>query len=214
MFHTNLLFPSGSRALGSGVLLFIASLAAAGVAGCASAGQFVWYGEMPQSERDNLNGDYVLGVGDGIRIQVYEQEGLLIDAKIRSDGKIALPLAGEVVAAGKRPVDLSHELEVLLKQFIVSPRVTTNVTLAQPISVTVLGEAGKIGTITLDRPARLVEALAQSGGPNEYADKDRIFVLRQFPEYRRIRFTWKSVLRNEKNAASFPLRTGDVIVIE
>lgn len=169
---------------------------------------------MPQTEREMLNGDYVLGVGDGINIRVYEQEGVTGDVKIRSDGKIALPLAGEVVAAGKRPADLSRELEVLLKQFIVSPRVTINVTQSQPITVTVLGEAGHIGAITLERPARLVEALAQSGGPNEYADKDRIFVLRQFPEYRRIRFTWSSVLRNEKNAAQFPLRTGDVIVIE
>jgi polysaccharide biosynthesis/export protein len=211
VFHTKPLFPFSGRSLGAGAVVLLASLAAVG---CASAGQYVWYGEMPQAEREMMNGDYVLGVGDGIHINVYEQDGISSSAKIRTDGKIALPLAGEVVAAGKRPVDLSRELEGLLKQYIVTPRVTVNVTTAQPITVTVLGEVGKVGTITVDRPARLVEALAQSGGPNEYADKDRIFVLRQFPEYRRIRFKWSAVLRNEQNAAAFPLRTGDVIVIE
>jgi hypothetical protein len=68
--------------------------------------------------------------------------------------------------------------------------------------------------ITLEPPARLVEALAQSGGLNEFADPSRIFVLRQFPSYKRIRFTWKAIVHNENNAATFPLRTGDVIVVE
>ena len=183
-------------------------------AGCAGAGQYIWYGEMPATERAVLGGDYVIGVGDTISIRVYEQEGLTGDAKIRRDGKIALPLVGEVMAAGKRPLELSHEIEAALKQFVVTPRVTVNVTASQPISVTVLGEVSQIGVRTLEPPARLVEALAQSGGPGEYADRSKIFVLRQFPTYKRIRFTWDSILRNEGNAAQFPLRTGDVIVIE
>jgi len=182
--------------------------------GCAGAGQYVWFGEMPPTERAALSGDYVIGVGDSININVYEQEGLSGEAKIRRDGKIALPLVGELVVAGKRPLELSREIEVALKQFVVSPRVTVNVTTSQPISVTVVGEVAHIGVLTLEPPARLVEAMAQSGGPSEFADKTKIFVLRQFPSYKRIRFTWNAILRNEDNAAQFPLRTGDVIVVE
>jgi polysaccharide export outer membrane protein len=136
------------------------------------------------------------------------------DVKVRRDGKIALPLAGEVVVAGKRPLELSSELETKLKQFIVSPRVTVNVAASQPVNVTTLGEVQRVGSLTLEPPARLVEALAQSGGPNDFADKSKIFVLRQFPTYKRIRFTWDAILRNEDGAASFALRTGDVIVVE
>ena len=169
---------------------------------------------MPPSERAALSGDYVIGVGDTISIRVYEQDGLYGDAKIRRDGKIALPLVGELVVAGKRPLELSREIEIALKQFIVSPRVTVNVSTSQPVSVTVLGEVSHIGVLTLEPPARLVEAMAQSGGPGEFADKTKIFVLRQFPSYKRIRFTWDAILRNEDNAAQFPLRTGDVIVVE
>lgn len=182
--------------------------------GCASAGQYVWYREMPPAERSGAAGDYVIGVGDTISIRVYEQDGLSGDVRIRTDGKIALPLAGEMVVAGKRPLELSREIEAALKQFIVSPRVTVNVTTSQPVTVTVVGEVSKIGTVTLEPPARLVEALAQSGGPGEFADKTKIFVLRQFPAYRRIRFSWDAILRNEDGAATFPLRTGDVVVLE
>jgi polysaccharide biosynthesis/export protein len=204
----------------SGLLLRFLSAAAAcallclGLSGCASAGQYVWYREMAPSERSAMAGDYVIGIGDTISIRVYENEGVSADVKIRSDGKVALPFTGELVAAGKRPLELSQEIEGRLKQFIVTPRVTVNVATSQPITVTVIGEVGKIGTVTLEPPARLVEALAQSGGPGEFADKSRIFVLRQFPTYKRIRFTWDAILRNENGAAAFPLRTGDVIVVE
>jgi len=169
---------------------------------------------MPESERGGQAGDYVIGVGDSISIRVYEQDGLSGDLKVRRDGKVALPILGEIVAAGKRPLELSRELEGRWKEFVVSPRVTINVTSAQPIVVTVVGEVTRVGTLTLEPPARLVEALAQSGGPGEYADKSKIFVLRQFPTYKRIRFTWDALLRNEQGEAGFAMRTGDVIVIE
>ena len=196
------------------ILAVLLGLTLAGTCGCAGAGQYIWYGELPTAERSSLNADYIIGAGDSISIRVYEQEGISGDVRVRLDGKVALPLVGEVVAAGKRPAELSSELEVKLKQFIVSPRVTVNVSASQPIAITTLGEVGRIGAMTLEPPARLVEAMAQCGGPNEFADKSRIFVLRQFPTYKRIRFTWDAILRNEDGAASFPLRTGDVIVVE
>jgi polysaccharide biosynthesis/export protein len=184
------------------------------IGGCAGAGQFVWYSELPTTERGEVGGDYVIGVGDAISIKVYEQDGLSGDVKIRSDGKIALPLAGELVAAGKRPLELSREIETRLKEFIVTPRVTVNVNEAHPITVTVVGEVGSIGTLTMDPPARIVDALAKSGGLGEYADSSKIFVLRQFPTFKRIRFKWDELVRNEGGSATFPLRTGDVIVVD
>jgi polysaccharide biosynthesis/export protein len=192
------------------MILLLAGLSS----GCAGAGQYVWYAEMPESERSSLVSDYIIGVGDAISIRVYEQDGLSGDVKVRRDGKTSLPLVGEIVVAGKRPLELAGEIEARLKQFIVSPRVTVNVTSSQPVSITTLGEVGRVGAVTLEPPVRLVEVMAQCGGPGEFADKTKIFVLRQFPTYKRIRFTWDAILRNEGGAASFPLRTGDVIVVE
>jgi protein involved in polysaccharide export with SLBB domain len=59
-----------------------------------------------------------------------------------------------------------------------------------------------------------LQALAQAGGPGPFASKSRIFVLRQFPQFRRIRFTYQALIHNEANAAAFPLRNGDVVVVE
>ena len=183
-------------------------------AACTSAGQYVWYRDVPNADwRTDLT-EYVIGVGDTISIRVYEQDGLSSTVKIRRDGRIALPLAGELVAAGKHPSQLARELEIHLKEFIVTPRVTVNIETSQLVSVTAIGEITKIGPLTLEPPARLIEAIAQAGGPNDFADKSRIFVLRQFPEFQRIRFTYDAIVHNEAGAAGFPLRTGDVIVVE
>jgi polysaccharide biosynthesis/export protein len=182
--------------------------------GCGSTGQFTWYSELPKSDWDSITGEYVINVGDTIHISTYEQDGLSVSLKIRRDGRIALPLAGEMIAAGKHPSELAREIEGKLKQFIVQPRVTVNVDASQPVSVTSVGEIAHIGTLTLEPPGQLIQALAQAGGPNDYADKSRVFVMRQFPKFQRIRFTYDAVLHNEGGAATFPLRTGDVIVIE
>ena len=155
-----------------------------------------------------------MGAGDTISIRVYEQESLSGTFKIRRDGRIALPLAGEQMVAGKHPSEFAHEIEAHLKEFVVTPRVTVNVDTAQPISITLVGEIAKVGGVTLEPPARLIEALAAAGGPNDFADKSRIFVLRQFPKFQRLRFTYDAILHNEGGAANFPLRTGDAVVVE
>jgi polysaccharide biosynthesis/export protein len=183
-------------------------------AGCASPGTFVWYRDVPGADWRTDVTEYVIGVGDTISIRVYEQDGLSASGKIRRDGRIALPLAGEVIAAGKHPSQLARELEGRLKEFVVTPRVTVNVDQSQPVTITAIGEIKNVGALTLDPPARLVEAIARAGGPTDFADKSRIFVLRQFPEFQRIRFTYDAVLHNDGGAAGFPLRTGDVLVIE
>jgi len=184
------------------------------IVGCASAGTYSWYQDISKSEWGTDLTEYVIGVGDTVNIRVYEQDGLSSTLKIRRDGRIALPLAGELTAAGKHPSQLAREIEAQLKEFIVSPRVTVNIEISQPVTVTALGEIVKVGPLTLDPPARLIEAIAQAGGPNDYADRSRIFVLRQFPKFQRIRFTYDAIVHNEGGAAAFPLRTGDVIVFE
>ena len=186
----------------------------AGTAACASPGQFVWYSELPKSDWGSLTGEYVIEVGDTINIRAYEQEAVSTSIKIRRDGRIALPLAGEMVAAGKHPSQLAKEIETRLKEFIVQPRVIVNVETSQPVTVTAVGEIAHVGSLTLEPPGQLIQALAQAGGPNDYADKTRVFVMRQFPTFQRIRFTYDAVLHNEGGAATFFLRTGDVIVIE
>lgn len=156
----------------------------------------------------------MIGVGDSVSVRVYEQAELSATLKIRSDGRVAMPLVGDLVIAGKHPSELARELELKLKQFIVAPRVTVNVEQSQPITISTIGEIKTVGSLTVDRPARLIQVLAQAGGLTEFADESKIFVLRHFPKFERIRFTYEAIINNQDGAGTFPLRTGDVIVVE
>jgi polysaccharide biosynthesis/export protein len=199
-----------TRALRQGIALALLF----GATACGSNAKYVWYTELPKEEVVPTNDEYVIGVGDSISIRVYEQEAVSGTVRIRRDGRIALPLLGELVVAGKHPSEFARELEGKLKAFIISPRVTVNVEQSQPITISTMGELGNKGTMTLEPPGILIQAIAQAGGLGEFADKSRIFVLRQFPEFQRIRFTYDAVLDNENGAAKFHLRTGDVLLVE
>jgi polysaccharide biosynthesis/export protein len=181
---------------------------------CGVSGAYVWYHDLGKNEWEASSTEYVIGVGDGVSVQVYGQEGLGSHGKIRPDGRVALPLMGEVVAAGKHPSALAREIETRLTQFIQAPHVTVNVDESQPVVVNFLGEVSHTGSLTLQPPFGLLQAIALAGGLNEYADKSKIFVLRTTPVFRRIRFTYDALVENQGGAAMFPLRTGDVVLVE
>jgi polysaccharide export outer membrane protein len=181
---------------------------------CASNPPFVWYSQVPRSEWTQPSQQLVLSPGDAIDVRVYDQPNLAFDGKIRVDGHIALPFLGEVMAAGKPPLGLARELEQRFKEFIVAPRVTVNVEEVAPVTVSVLGEVGSRGTLKLPPPATMADLMAQCGGLNEFADDEAIYVLRRGTTNQRIRFTFESIIHDVGGAATFPLRTGDVVVVE
>lgn len=206
--------PDGRRASTRRILAWVAPFAFLLTFGCGSTGNYVWYYQLPKSDWGVPADQYVIGAGDAINVSVYQQTGMDFSLKVRRDGFVAFPLIGEVRAVGKTPAMLAREIEEKLKVFVVSPRVTVNVTASNPIQVALLGEIGGKGTLSLEPPAQLVQAIAQAGGLGDYANESRIFVLRQFPKFQRIRFTLQAVMNNERGAATFPLRTGDVIMVE
>jgi polysaccharide export outer membrane protein len=181
--------------------------------GCGDSGPYTWYHALPRTEWEKPR-EYLIGVGDTVSINVYEQPNISTKAKIRSDGRIEMPFVGEVAVLGKQPFAVAREIEQRLKAYIVAPRVTVNVDDSSPVSITVMGEVPTKGAIQLQQPAELAQALAQAGGLTEFASESKIFVLRRFPQPRRIRFTYDAIVQNQGGAANFPLRTGDVIIVE
>ncbi len=184
------------------------------IVGCADHGSFVWFSKYPRGQWAPSFSEYLLVAGDTVTVRVFGQEAVATPTRIRTDGKITLPFAGEIVAAGKSPVELGKEIEVRLKEFIVSPRVSVVLEQPGPVTVSMLGEIGNTGTLTLDPPVGLLQALAQAGGLSDFADRSAIFVLRRTPVFTRIRFTYDSLLKNEDGASAFQLRRGDVVVVE
>ena len=186
---------------------------ALGIAACSAAGDYVWFTQLPP-ETASTTGEYVINSGDLVSIRVLGHEEMSVHERVRFDGRIAIPLLGEIEARGKKPGSLRAELEARFKDYIVSPSVILSVDEVQPMTVVVLGEVSHPGAFPLPPNASLAQALAQGGGLTEFAHRDRIFVVRLTPKPERIRFTFDAVSHNDARAAAFPLHPGDVIVVE
>jgi polysaccharide export outer membrane protein len=158
--------------------------------------------------------DYVIGIGDTLSIQVWEQAQMSGTMRVRSDGKITLPLINEMQAAGKTPAKLVADLEASLKSIVVNPRVTVVVADSKPPTISIMGEVSKPGPLPLERDLGVAQALAAAGGLTTFAHKDRIFVIRATPTPTRIHFTYEALTQAAGPASAFRLRAGDILVVE
>ncbi len=188
--------------------LLVAVALLSGCAGGRSA-DFVWVQDYAGPGRTGPG--YVIGNGDQLSVKVFNQEGMSGKATVREDGMISLPFLNDVHAAGSTPAELATRLQGRLKQFIVNPVVTVSVEAARPTEVSVVGEVKKPGSYQLEPRGGVLQALASAGGLTDFADRDRVFVIRQQV---RIRFTYRALTRADPPAVSFLLQTGDVVVVE
>lgn len=206
---------AGARFTRGAVTVLVIGTALASAA-CATVSQapFVWVDQWKETTPPPAEGDYVIGVGDALNIQVWEQEKMSAHVRVRTDGQVSLPFLNDVPAAGLTPVGLARDLETRLKAFIVSPQVVVAVDEARPLSVSVLGQVGEPGLHNLDPGAGVAQALAAAGGLRDFAKKDRIFVLRQGDQPLRLRMTYDALTSGQGRAATLRLRAGDVVVVE
>jgi protein involved in polysaccharide export with SLBB domain len=181
--------------------------------GCGSSGQYVWFQDMTP-EVTAANREYLIGTGDTLSIRVLGHDEMTVHQIVRSDGRIAMLLIGEVEAKGKRPSALKAELEGRLKDYIVSPSVAVNVDLVPPFTVVCLGEVGRPGAYPVDQDPSVSHVLALAGGLSDYANRSSIFLVRPGQKPTRIRFTYESIYRNVGGAGEFPLNRGDFIEVE
>jgi polysaccharide export outer membrane protein len=177
---------------------------------------FTWVDEIPRTEiSGTVSGDYTIAEGDLLGVRVYNQDALSSRSRVRPDGRIGVPLAGEIEALGRRPADLAKEIEARLKPFIVAPAVVVVVEEIQPVRIAVLGEVAHPGVFVLEPGASVLQALATAGGTTEFADRERIFVIR--PRAAKapltIRFSYARLVGTAR-ASSFALANGDVVTVE
>jgi polysaccharide export outer membrane protein len=199
------------RELGALLVMAVASLG-----GCGSTGNYVWVTALPPTEVSAAHGaEYVIVEGDVLAVRVVGQDSASATTRVRSDGRITLPLIGDVMARGHTPTTLSRDIETRLKPFIVVPSVSVAVQETQAAKVSIVGEVTHPGVYMLGDDAHLLAALALAGGPTDFASSDKIFVLRATAAAPlRIRFTWRRLTHGDLPDSQFTLRGGDTVVVE
>jgi polysaccharide biosynthesis/export protein len=165
------------------------------------------------SDTTTVASDYRMFPGDKLRIEVYKDEQLSQSLQIRPDGKITLPLVGDVAAAGQTPTQLRDSLTTSLKEYMTNPVVTVIVVESTPQSVYVMGEVRTSGPIALKGPLSIMQAIAMAGGFSEFANKKDIKIQRQTGAIvKTLTFNYKEAL--DSNRAPLLLQAGDVVVVK
>jgi len=189
---------------------FAIPLVAIALAGCTSPGV-----APPSSSRQvaEASGPYVIGIPDIVRVTVWKHEDLSVEAPVRSDGKISIPLLDDVQAAGKTPEDLKKSITRGLSAFISQPDVTVIVVSPDSQVVTVVGGVTQSGPVSLRRRMGVIEAVAAAGGFSAWANKGGIRVIRTVDGRKVVyAFDYKGYVKGEPGAELL-LQPGDVVVV-
>jgi polysaccharide export outer membrane protein len=157
--------------------------------------------------------DYVIGADDTLHISVWKEPDLSETLPVRPDGKISMPLLGDIDAAGMSPADLGTSIREKLKKYVADPRVTVVVTGMNSQRIFVTGEVTKSGSMTLLPHMTVLQALA-SAGFTQFANLKNIYLLRS-ENGRQVRhpFNYKEVVKGNHPEQNVELKPGDTIVV-
>jgi len=157
--------------------------------------------------------DYRMVPGDKLRIEVYKDPQLSQSLQIRPDGRITLPLVGDIAAAGSTPRELATQLTEKLREFVTAPVVTVIVAEAMPAMIYVMGEVNAPGAQPLNEPISVLQALAVAGGFKDFANTKKIRILRKGANgaVQTIAFNYKEAV--EGTGRPVLLQPGDTVIV-
>jgi polysaccharide export outer membrane protein len=157
---------------------------------------------------------YVIGPEDVLDIDVWKQPNLSRTVPVRPDGKISLPLLGDVQAAGVTPTGLGNSIQEMLQKYVSNPQVTVIVTAINSQRIYVLGEVNRPGAEQLFPNMTPLQALSAAGGFTQFAKRDQVYILRSDGgKEERFRFNYKAAVRGDPGRQTIVLHPGDTIVV-
>ena len=165
----------------------------------------------PKAHDDN----FVIGDDDVLAVSVWKEPDVSRSVPVRSDGKISLPLVGEVQAAGQTPLKLEQSITARLKNYIAEPEVTVIVQQINSQKFNILGQVNRPGSYPLTNSATVLDAIAVAGGFRDFAKQKSMYVLRQDANgsETRIPFNYKEVVKGHNPAQNIKLQARDTVVI-
>jgi polysaccharide export outer membrane protein len=134
----------------------------------------------PPNPQDSVEPvDYRIGPGDVLRLFVWKEPDLSGEVTVRFDGKVTVPLLGDIDATARTPEQLASEISKAMKRFLVAPQVTVALVNSNSARFFVLGQVVRPGDFPLRGRTTVLQALALAGGFREFAKTDGIVIVRQ-----------------------------------
>jgi polysaccharide biosynthesis/export protein len=158
---------------------------------------------------------YVIGANDVLTVNVWKEPDISRSVPVRSDGKISLPLVGELQAGGQTPRQLEQEITKRLQNYISEPEVTVIVTDSKSQKVNILGMVVRPGAYLLNSSTTVLDSIAMAGGFKDFAKQKSMYVLRPDPDgtEKRFPFNYKDVIKGKNPEQNIRLQAGDTVVV-
>jgi polysaccharide biosynthesis/export protein len=165
--------------------------------------------EAPSVGPGSVSPNYVIGADDSIKVDVWKEPNLSATLPVRPDGKISLPLVGDIPAAGFTPMQLAADITTRLKQYVTDPVVNVSVLEVNSKRVFLIGEVIHTGPIAITPGMTVLQAISAGGGLTAYANKKRIYILRGSVK---VPFDYTRALK-KGDMQGVSLAPGDTIVV-
>ena len=158
---------------------------------------------------------YIIGESDLLDVNVWKEKEISRTIPVRPDGKITLPLIGEIQASGMTPLQLQDDIRQRLKAFLANPEVTVIVNDPRSQHFNIVGEVARPGTYPLSQSTTVLDAISAAGGFRDFAKQTKIYVLRAVSDGKEVRlaFNYKVVIKGKKPESNIMLKAGDTIVV-
>jgi polysaccharide biosynthesis/export protein len=170
---------------------------------------------LPPPGNQAHDNTFIIGNDDHLAINVWKEPDLTRAIPVRSDGKISLPLVGEIQATGRTPLQLEQEISNRLKNYITEPEVTVIVEQINSQKFNILGQVTRPGSYSLTVASTVLDAIAAAGGFRDFAKQKSVYILRQNARggETRIPFNYKDVIKGKNPGQNIKLEPRDTIVV-
>ena len=166
----------------------------------------------------SFEGNYRIGVDDRVQIAVWRNPELSVTAPVRPDGKISVPIIGDVEAGGRTPSEVSEIIKKRLSEYIRDPNVA--VILTELRSHEFLSRVRVTGAVRTPRsmPHRqgmtVLDAVLEAGGVNDFASPNRTKLYRKVKDKTAVlEVDLGDILKKGRLETNYPLKPGDVVTV-
>jgi polysaccharide export outer membrane protein len=158
---------------------------------------------------------YIIGNDDKLAISVWKEPDLTRSILVRSDGKISLPLVGEIQATGRTPLQLEMDISNRLRNYITVPEVTVIVEAINSKKYNILGQVGRPGAYALTLSTTIMDAIAAAGGFKDFAKTKGVYILRQQPDgtQKRLNFNYRDFIKGKDLDQNVKIEPQDTIIV-